>query len=97
MAHSRPVVMSVIALLRGVIKHWWAVGVGLLAQALSLLAEAFELEVPRWLFWSFLGVGLAIAVMFAYHDVRVERDHVVAGRNELRQAIEQSAQNHYGR
>lgn len=66
---------------RKTVSHWYAVGIGviggILGLASTLYAEAKPKAhplVPLWIWLPLLAGGFLVAIVWAFHDVRMERD-----------------------
>lgn len=68
-------IKSIGLLLLGVLKRLYYLIPSLFSDPFDVLERWFKViyEPPQWLFWVLLSVGLAIAIILAYHEVRMQK------------------------
>lgn len=64
---------SALLFARGLLRHFWALVPGGLLALLGLVqwATGKPIEMPSWVFWLVLGLGVLFAAFLAFHDLRV--------------------------
>ncbi len=78
-----------------VIRRWYAVGIGVIGGILGLAStlyaeakpEAHSL-VPLWVWLPLLAGGFLVAIIWAFHDVRMERDAAKKERDAVKEETE---------
>ncbi len=78
---------------RKIIRHWYSVTVGVVGGILGIVNAVFAataeprtvpLSIPLWLWLPLLAAGLLVAMFWAFHDVRKERDSAREERDSAR-------------
>ena len=65
---------SIRHLLARILARWFFLVPGIVLGAYDIVERASRVaDIPQWIFWLALGLGLFISIAWAYHDLRMEK------------------------